>query len=201
VLQPNFRGSTGYGAAFQRAGDGEWGRKMQSDISDGLAFLVRQGIADPRRACIVGASYGGYAALAGVTLQKGIYRCAASVAGVSDPAEMIVTDARESGSNATLIRVLRKEVGSGKDLRAVSPLRFAAAADAPILLVHGKDDIVVRYAQSANMAGKLRDAGKPVEFLTLPGEDHWLSKGDTRLAMLEAVIAFVQKHNPADPGR
>jgi dipeptidyl aminopeptidase/acylaminoacyl peptidase len=201
VLQPNFRGSTGYGAEFQRAGDGEWGRKMQSDLSDGLSFLVQQGIADPRRACIVGASYGGYAALAGVTLQKGIYRCAVSVAGVSDPAEMVVTDARESGSNATLIRVLRKEVGSGKDLRAVSPLRSAAAADAPILLVHGKDDIVVKYAQSANMAGKLRDAGKPFEFLTLPGEDHWLSKGETRLAMLEAVIAFVQKHNPADPGR
>jgi dienelactone hydrolase len=201
VLQPNFRGSTGYGAAFARAGDGEWGRKMQSDISDGLAFLVQQGIADPRRACIVGASYGGYAALAGVTLQKNLYRCAVSVAGISDPAEMISTDARESGSNATLIRVLRKEVGSGKDLRAVSPRRFAASADAPILLVHGKDDIVVNYAQSAKMAEKLRDADKPVEFLTLPGQDHWLSKGETRLAMLEAVIAFVQKHNPADPGR
>jgi dipeptidyl aminopeptidase/acylaminoacyl peptidase len=201
VLQPNFRGSTGYGAAFARAGDGEWGRKMQSDISDGLAFLVQQGIADPRRACIVGASYGGYTALAGVTLQKNLYRCAVSVAGISDPAEMISTDARESGSNATLIRVLRKEVGSGKDLRAVSPRRFAASADAPILLVHGKDDIVVNYAQSAKMAEKLRDADKPVEFLTLPGQDHWLSKGETRLAMLEAVIAFVQKHNPADPGR
>jgi dipeptidyl aminopeptidase/acylaminoacyl peptidase len=106
VLQPNFRGSTGYGAAFLRAGYGEWGRKMQSDISDGLAFLVDAGIADPGRACIVGASYGGYAALAGVTLQKGLYRCAVSVAGISDLQKMVATDVYESGGDATMARVV-----------------------------------------------------------------------------------------------
>jgi dipeptidyl aminopeptidase/acylaminoacyl peptidase len=200
VLQPNFRGSTGYGASFQRAGNGEWGRKMQSDISDGLAFLVQEGIADPRRACIVGASYGGYAALAGVTLQKGIYRCAASVAGISDLGKMINTEARQSGLDRTLLRVLKQEIGSGKDLRAVSPIRFAEAADAPILLVHGKDDTVVEYEQSADMAQALKKAGKAVELFTLAGEDHWLSRGETRLAMLNAVVAFVEKHNPAGAG-
>ncbi|MDB5686134.1 MAG: peptidase prolyl oligopeptidase, partial [Rhizorhabdus sp.] len=95
VLQPNFRGSTGYGITFRRAGNGQWGRKMQSDISDGLAYLAAQGIADPKRACIMGASYGGYAALAGVTLQHGLYRCAVAVAGVSDVAKMAATDIRE----------------------------------------------------------------------------------------------------------
>jgi dipeptidyl aminopeptidase/acylaminoacyl peptidase len=197
VLQPNFRGSTGYGAAFERAGQGEWGRKMQSDISDGLAHLVREGIANPARACIVGASYGGYAALAGVTLQKGIYRCAASVAGISDLTKMVATENRESGANATLMRVLKQELGAGRDLRAASPITFVEATNAPVLLVHGKDDTVVDYDQSADMAKALQRAGKSVEFVTLAGEDHWLSRSESRLAMLEAVVAFVEKHNPA----
>ncbi|MEO0608176.1 MAG: prolyl oligopeptidase family serine peptidase, partial [Pseudomonadota bacterium] len=84
VLQPNFRGSTGRGVTFIEAGDGEWGKKMQTDKSDGLMALAERGIVDPSRACIVGASYGGYAALAGVTLQQGFYRCAVSVNGVTE---------------------------------------------------------------------------------------------------------------------
>ncbi len=196
VFQPNFRGSTNKDAAFIEAGHGEWGRKMQSDISDGLSYLAAQGIVDPKRACIVGASYGGYAALAGVTLQKGLYRCAISVAGVSDLQMMVSTDIRESGSNPVLIRNLRAEIGKGRELRDVSPRRFAAQADAPILLIHGKDDVVVPYRQSTVMADALKDAGKPHELVTLDGEDHWLSKSATRQRMLEAVVTFVEKHNP-----
>ncbi|HEX7873013.1 MAG TPA: S9 family peptidase [Sphingobium sp.] len=199
VLQPNFRGSTGYSVGFQRAGHGEWGRKMQTDLSDGLAWLAREGIVDPKRACIMGASYGGYAALAGVTLQKGVYRCAVSVAGVSDVAKMANTDISESGDNQTVKRAVRAEVGAHRDLRAVSPVNFAAQADAPVLLIHGKDDVVVLYDQSSDMASALRRAGKPVEFVTLPGEDHWLSRSKTRLSMLENAVAFVEKHNPPDP--
>ncbi len=88
VFQPNFRGSTNHDLTFRAAGDGQWGRKMQTDISDGLAELVKRGIADPNRACIMGGSYGGFVALAGVTLQKGLYRCAAAVAPVSDLEDM-----------------------------------------------------------------------------------------------------------------
>ena len=199
VLQPNFRGSTGYGADFERAGDGQWGRAMQTDISDGLAYLVQQGIADPKRACIMGASYGGYAALAGVTLQQGLYRCAVSVAGVSDVAKMARTELEESGQNRTIRRALKQELGSGRDLSAVSPIRHAERADAPVLLVHGKDDTVVLYDQSNDMGDALRRTGKPVEMVTLDGEDHWLSKSETRLAMLKAALAFVEKHNPPGP--
>jgi dipeptidyl aminopeptidase/acylaminoacyl peptidase len=199
VLQPNFRGSTGYGAPFQRAGDGEWGRKMQTDISDGLAYLVREGIVDSKRACIMGASYGGYAALAGVTLQKGLYRCAVAVAGVSDILKMTRTDVRESGGSQLLLRAFRATLGKESDRRAVSPVNFVRRADAPILLIHGKDDTVVPYDQSVDMASELRNAGKPVELVTLPGEDHWLSRSETRLAMLAAAMRFVQTHNPADP--
>jgi dipeptidyl aminopeptidase/acylaminoacyl peptidase len=199
VFQPNFRGSTGFGPDFERAGFGEWGRKMQTDISDGLAELVRQGIVDPKRACIMGASYGGYAALAGVTLQQGLYRCAVSVAGVSDVKRMYASDVRDSAYNKTLIRSLKAEIGSGRDLDAISPVRFVDQADAPVLLVHGKDDTVVLYDQSATMHRALQRAKKPVEFVTLKGEDHWLSKSETRLAMLKAALAFVEKHNPPAP--
>ncbi len=196
VFQPNFRGSTNRDAAFIKAGHGEWGRKMQTDISDGLAHLAAQGIVDPKRACIVGASYGGYAALAGVTLQKGLYRCAVSVAGVSDLSMMVSTDLKESGDNPVLKRNLDTEIGKGRALSDVSPRRFAAQSDAPILLVHGKDDVVVPYKQSAVMADALKDAGKPYEMVSLAGEDHWLSKSATRKQMLEAVVTFVEKHNP-----
>ena len=199
VFQPNFRGSTGLGTDFERAGHGEWGRKMQTDISDGLAELVRQGLVDPKRACIMGASYGGYAALAGVTLQQGLYRCAVSVAGVSDVKRMYATDVRESANNKTLVRSLKAEVGSGRDLDAVSPVRFAERADAPVLLVHGKDDTVVLYEQSVAMHRALQKAGKPVDLVTLKGEDHWLSRSETRLAMLKAAVEFVERHNPTAP--
>jgi len=199
VLQPNFRGSSGLGSAFRTAGQGEWGRRMQTDISDGVAALARDGIVDPRRACIAGASYGGYAALVGVTIQQGLYRCAVSVAGVANVQKMVTTDIQESARNLTVIRALRSEVGVLRDLKAISPSDFAARADAPILLIHGADDIVVPFDQSRLMASALARAGKPHELVRLAGEDHWLSRGETRLAMLKASLAFIEKHNPPDP--
>lgn len=198
VFQPNFRGSTNRDTAFVRAGYGQWGRKMQTDISDGLAALARQGIVDPKRACIVGASYGGYAALAGVTLQQGLYRCAVAVAPVSDLTEMYRTDYRESGDNKMLELGLRESLGDPKTFAEVSPRRNAARADAPVLLVHGKDDTVVPFHQSEAMADALRNAGKPYEMVVLREEDHWLSRAATRKQMLEAVMSFVQRSNPAD---
>ncbi|HUD28020.1 MAG TPA: prolyl oligopeptidase family serine peptidase, partial [Novosphingobium sp.] len=166
VFQPNFRGSTGGTDAFRHAGDGQWGRTMQSDISDGLAELAKRGVVDPRRACIVGASYGGYAALAGVTLQQGLYRCAVSVAGVADLRLMYATDMRESGDSKMLSKSLREQLGDPKGYAEVSPRRFAARADAPVLLIHGKDDTVVPYRQSQVMADALKDAGRPYELVT-----------------------------------
>lgn len=198
VFQPNFRGSTGRGEDFIRAGYGQWGRSMQSDISDGLEALTRAGIVDPARACIVGASYGGYAALAGVTLQQGLYRCAVAVAGVSDLTLMYNTDYRESGQQGLLRRSLLEELGPRSGFAEVSPRRFAAQADAPILLIHGRDDTVVPFAQSTRMADALKDAGKPHRLVELREEDHWLSRSSTRMQMLEETMAFVQEHNPAD---
>lgn len=202
VFQPNFRGSSGYGAKFAEAGHGEWGRKMQTDISDGLADLVAKGIVDPKRACTVGWSYGGYAALAGVTLQHGLYRCAVSVAGVADLRAMLSDEVDRHEEDSSTVRYWRVATGAkalgGAGLRAISPANQADHADAPILLIHGKDDTVVPFEQSRIMERALKRAGKPVEFLEIEGEDHQMSREPTRVAMLKAAIAFVEKHNPAD---
>ncbi|HEX5777075.1 MAG TPA: S9 family peptidase [Caulobacteraceae bacterium] len=198
VFQPNFRGSTGYGRAFRNAGEGEWGAKMQTDISDGVAALAREGIVNPRRACIVGASYGGYAALAGVTIQNGLYRCAVSVNGVSDLPGMLSHIRHATGRAGSAIRSWKDEIGEDVDPKSISPSKLADRADAPVLLIHGRDDTVVPYDQSKTMERALKSAGKPVELVTLKGEDHWLSRGDTRLQMLQAAVAFVEKHNPVD---
>lgn len=198
VFQPNFRGSTNRDMAFRAAGDGQWGRKMQTDISDGLAELVKRGIADPGRACIMGASYGGYAALAGVTLQRGLYRCAVAVAPVSDLEDMYWLNFVESGKNKMTRRNYLEALGDRSKFAEVSPRRHAGDAYAPILLIHGKDDTVVAYSQSTRMADALAAAGKPYELVTMSEEDHWLSKASTRKQMLEEAMRFVQKYNPAN---
>ncbi|PTU29142.1 alpha/beta hydrolase family protein [Stenotrophobium rhamnosiphilum] len=202
VLQPNYRGSSGYDRAFRQAGFGQWGGKMLSDISAGIAPLALQGIIDPRRVCIVGGSYGGYAALAGVTLQKGIYRCAVSVAGVSDMPAMFRYDSLDRGVRSSAIRYLRAATGADKEgddvLRVISPATFAKQADAPILLIHGKDDTVVPISQSQTMASALKSANKQFEFVVMKGEDHHLSREETRITMLKAAVDFVKRFNPPD---
>lgn len=202
VLQPNFRGSDGLGIQLFRAGYGQWGRKMQTDLSDGVADLVRQGIADPKRVCIVGGSYGGYAALAGVTVHNGLYRCAVSVAGVADLRRMLEWSRNRTGGarRQASQRYWNEFMGIGgardPDLLAISPAQLAAKADAPVLLIHGKDDTVVPFEQTRLMAEALNKAGKRYEVVTLNGEDHWLSRGDTRLQMLQATVAFLERENP-----
>ena len=198
VLQPNFRGSTNRDDSFRQAGYGEWGRKMQTDLSDGLAALAEKGIVDPQRACIVGASYGGYAALAGVTIQQGVYRCAVAVAPVSDLRDMYNEDYRASGRRKMTKASLLDQLGPSDRWNEVSPRRLASRADAPVMLIHGKDDTVVPYSHSHRMADALKDAKKPYELVALDGEDHWLSLSTTRLQMLESAVGFVSKHNPAE---
>jgi dipeptidyl aminopeptidase/acylaminoacyl peptidase len=198
VLQPNYRGSSlNYG--LYSAGFGEWGRKMQTDLSDGVRYLAERGVIDPKRVCIVGGSYGGYAALAGVTLYPGVYRCAISVAGISDMERFH----RSMGYSDNLARRFLDRylgvAGHGEPaLDAISPIEHAAAVTAPVLLIHGRDDTVVPYYQSEMMASVLKHAGKTVEFVTLKHEDHWLSGSQTRLQMLEASVDFLAKYNPAN---
>jgi dipeptidyl aminopeptidase/acylaminoacyl peptidase len=198
VLQVNFRGSDGFGPAHLAAGYGQWGRKMQTDLSDGVRWLAGQGTIDAKRVCIVGASYGGYAALAGPTLDPGVYRCAVSVAGVADLRRMVnwSGDNRGQAAYRYWTRFMGADNAGDPRLAEISPAAQAARADAPILLVHGRDDTVVPLEQSQVMADALKRAGKPHELLVMRGEDHWLSRGATRQEMLQATMAFVEKHNP-----
>ena len=202
VLQANFRGSTGYGRAFLEAGYGEWGRKMQTDLSDGVRWLAAEGIVDPARVCIVGASYGGYAAMAGLTLDSDVYRCGVSVAGVSDLRRMVNWEAQQARhKNNQTVRYWNRFMGAARlndrALDELSPAYLAASVDSPLLLIHGRDDTVVPIEQSRVMAEALRRAGKPVAFVELPGEDHWLSRSATRLQMLAETVRFLEANNPA----
>jgi dipeptidyl aminopeptidase/acylaminoacyl peptidase len=201
VLQPQFRGSAGFGWNLLSAGFGEFGRKMQTDLSDGVRALAAKGTIDPKRVCIVGASYGGYAALAGATMDTGVYRCAVADAGLSDLHDfMRYMERRSTQSDNLNTRFWDRFLGvSGTDdpaLDALSPIKHVDKAAIPILLIHGRDDTVVPIAQSEDMADALKAAGKQVEFVELSGEDHWLSRSETRLKMLTATVKFVEANNP-----
>jgi dipeptidyl aminopeptidase/acylaminoacyl peptidase len=203
VLQPNFRGSSGYGGAWERAGLGEWGGVMQTDVEDGIAPLARAGIVDPTRVCIVGGSYGGYAALAGATLTPDRYRCAVSVAGISDLVEFVRLRELQAGSASMQADYWRRSIGDRRDqgahMRAISPANLADRVQIPILLIHGTDDTVVPINQSRVMRDRLQAAGKTVRYVELQGDDHWLSHAPTRVQMLRELDAFLAVNLPIHP--
>ncbi len=193
VLQPQFRGSTGFGADLHRAGHKQWGRGMQDDITAGVRDLVDRGIADPKRVCIVGGSYGGYAALAGAAFTPDLYACAVSVNGVTDIPQMAGFIRERSGDDSDSFRAWRDLIGdpSDQDVIAFSPSRSVESIRAPILLIHAANDTVVPPSQSRNFAQLLRQRGKAHELIELPGEDHWLSTGASRLTVLQSLEAFL----------
>jgi dipeptidyl aminopeptidase/acylaminoacyl peptidase len=200
VLQPNFRGSGCYGSNWLNAGRGQWGTGvMQNDVTDGIAALAAEGIADPNRVCIVGGSYGGYAALAGAAFTPELYRCAAAIAPVTDLAEFIDFERDRFGTSSMGVSywqaVIGGDLGAARSrLNEMSPLQHAASVQAPVLLIHGRDDSVVPIAQSRDMENALRRAGKTVELIELRGEDHYLSRPETRLETLQALDRFLAEH-------
>ena len=193
VLRPQFRGSTGFGREHVLAGRGQWGLRMQDDVTDGVKAVIADGIVDPKRVCIVGASYGGYAALAGVTFTPELYACGVSVAGVSDLGEMLAYDEKTSGEDSDASLYWRDSIGTRDDPRVgqKSPARYARNVRAPILLIHGSNDSVVPFAQSQMMDDALSAAGAPHQLVTLDSEDHWLSSGATRTRMLSEIEKFL----------
>lgn len=192
VIQPNYRGSTGYGKAFHDLGKGEWGLKMQDDLIDAISWAAAQGIADPKRVCIVGASYGGYAAMRGAQRDGGHYRCAVSYAGISDLGAMLRYDRNLLGRG--VVDYWKKQA---PDFTAVSPKFHAAEFGAPILIAHGVEDKRVPIKQSRMLVGELQKAGKPFEYLEQKLGDHHFSRSEDRVEFLKAVKAFLEKYNPA----
>ncbi|WP_311268758.1 S9 family peptidase [Sphingobium sp. WCS2017Hpa-17] len=197
VLQPNYRGSSGYGTAFAKKGEGQWGLAMQDDLNDAVDWAVQQGLADPKRVCMVGASYGGYAAMRAAQRDGAKYRCAISYAGVSDLAAMMRYDGRFLNHGGR--KDWMKE--QAPDFAAVSPIGFATQFSTPILLMHGKKDRRVPVAQSREMAEKLKAAGKVAGkeyiYVEQPLADHFFSREADRLEFLEKMDAFLKAHNPA----
>lgn len=193
VLQPNYRGSTGFGTHFNKLGEGQWGLKMQDDLVDAVGWAAKQGIVDPKRVCIVGGSYGGYAAFRAAQRDKGVYRCAVSFAGVSDMTAML----RYDGSFLNGGRqkdYLRKQA---PDLKAVSPINFAADFSTPILIMHGKADQVVPVKQSREMVERLKAAGATYRYVEQPLGDHHFTRQADRLQFLQELEAFLAKYNPS----
>jgi len=193
VIQPNYRGSSGYGTEFAKKGEGQWGLAMQDDLNDAVKALADQGIADPARVCMVGASYGGYAAMRAAQRDGSKYRCAVSYAGVSDLNRMLKYTRGFLGGGARG-DWLREQA---PDLKNVSPLNFPEAFSIPLLLVHGDEDRVVPPLHSKVMAQKLKAAGKDVTYIVQPEADHHFSRTEDRLEFLKALEAFLTKHNPA----
>ena len=193
VLQMNFRGSLGYGRAFWEAGFKQWGRKMQDDISDGVEWLVKQGIADSKRVAIYGASYGGYAVLAGLAFTPELYACGVDYVGVSNIFTLIKTIPPYW---KPLMTEFYEKVGHPeKDeelLRAISPVFHADKIRVPLLVAQGARDPRVNKAESDQMVAALAARGIKVEYLVKDNEGHGFRNEENRFEFYEAMERFLQ---------
>ena len=167
---------------------------MQDDLTDGVAWAVSKGVADPARVCIVGASYGGYAALMGVVKTPELYRCAVSLAGVSDLPDLIAHWRDYIGGDEWGETMIGRVWGDRERLRATSPARQAERIRVPVLLVHGTVDRSVPIDQSETMAKALKRANKTYRYIEQEGGDHHLSRYEHRLAFFKAMETFLDEH-------
>ncbi len=202
VLQPNFRGSTGFGRKHLSSSFKQWGQAMQDDITDGVRHLVAQGIVDEKRVCIGGGSYGGYATLMGLVKDPKQYRCGISVVGVSDLLWMYelgysdFASFRPESADAHLSVTMGDEKADRAMLEQYSPRRHADKIEAPVLFVHGADDRRVPIKHAEGMRDALKAAGKPYEWVVYSGEGHGFMKPENRLDYYNRMEAFLAKHNP-----
>lgn len=199
VLQVNFRGSGGYGADFVRAGYGEWGKAMQNDITDGVKWAIDQGYTKPGRVCIYGASYGGYATMAGLAFTPELYECGINYVGVTSIPLLFETlpDAWELQRP-----IMARQIGDpDKDrerLEATSPLNFVEKIDDPVFIVHGEKDVRVDIEHAERLRDRLDELDKPYEWLVKSNEGHGFEKQENILELYGRMEGFLAKHLPVN---
>ncbi len=204
VLQVNYRGSGGYGAAFERAGWKKWGLEMQDDLSDAVQWAVAQGLADPQRVVISGASYGGYATLAGLAFTPELYCAGVNYVGVSDISELVP---RGDGPSAQTMHWFNTRIGDlanaadRQRIHDTSPVHFAERFRAPVLMAYGRNDPRVRISQGLDMEAALKKAGKVHEMHVEEKEGHGFRKEELSIAFFTRVDAFLKKYVPPPGGR
>ncbi len=194
VLMPNFRGSTGYGKKYLNAGNGEWGRKMQDDVTWGVKYLVAEGISDPKRVAIMGGSYGGYSALVGITVTPDLYRAAVDVSGPSNLMTLLnaIPPYWEAQRKIMYTRMADPGTPDGKAwLKERSPLSAAGKIKTPVLVVQGARDPRVNRSEAEQIVIALRENGLPVEYLLAPDEGHGFARPVNNMAMFMAAEKFL----------
>jgi dipeptidyl aminopeptidase/acylaminoacyl peptidase len=198
VLQPNFRGSTGFGRDFVEKGLGQWGRGMQDDIDDGVRWLAGRGTIDAKRVCIMGASFGGYAAMWAAVRNPETYRCAISFAGISDVESMLKYD-KKAMAAPRYFRDWRARVQGDKsfELDQISPIKLVDKMNVPILLAHGADDDNVPPSQSRRLHEALLKLGRAHEYVVYKGEGHGFQDPANATDFLTRVGKFLDAHNPS----
>lgn len=200
VFQMNFRGSTGYGKEFWQAGFKEWGQKMQNDITDGVHWLIEEGIADSNRIAIYGASYGGYATLAGVTFTPDLYRCAVDYVGVSNLFTFMET---VPPYWEPMVDMFHEMVGDPEEdstmMANASPLFHVDSIEAPLFIAQGAQDPRVDKNESDQIVKALRERGVNVPYMVKEDEGHGFSKEEHRFEFYRAMAGFLRKHMKAEP--
>lgn len=198
VLQPNFRGTTGNGWHHYRTSWKQWGKSMQDDVTDGVKHLISKGIVDPNRVCIMGASYGGYAALMGLVREPAMFKCGINYVGVTDPQLLLTVSWSDiSNSDFTKHRLAEMIGDPDKDKELVeraSPLKRAAEIKAPVLMAYGGEDYRVPLVHGERMRDALLANKVPVEWVVYREEGHGWLKEENRFDFARRVEAFLARH-------
>ncbi len=197
VLQPQFRGSTGFGDAHFKKSFAQWGLSMQDDITDGVNSLVKQGVVDPKRICIMGASYGGYAVMMGLVKDPDQYRCGVNLFGVTN---LFYISSSDSWGDKAATYSKDKTLGDPGKLKdqfnATSPARHADKIKAPVFMAYGEKDHRVPLVHGEDMRDGLKKSGKVFEYMELEKEEHGISNEETRYRVYGAIETFLKKYNP-----
>jgi dipeptidyl aminopeptidase/acylaminoacyl peptidase len=196
VLQVNFRGSTGFGSAYERAGYQQWGKAMQQDIYDAVKWVKAQDIVNTNESCLVGASYGGYVAMTAAFQKPDMFDCIVSIAGIPDLSLMVAEDYKWQSNHSWV----EEQIGDPNDPKVAKEFFKLSAINnidkikAPILLIHGTYDTQVRVKQSKNFYNKARRRKMDVEYIEMDYGTHYLDGDDNRKAAFKAIDDFLAKH-------